>query len=49
MEFLSSKQLSSFCFFVNIIFFVWMVSSGEYVFSLLPLIAGSVCLSNILR
>lgn len=49
MDFLNSRQLSAFCFIVNTAFFVWMLTSGEYCLSVLPLIAGIICLSNVIQ
>jgi len=49
MNFLNSKQLSAFCFVVNIIFFIWMIANSAYLLSILPLIAGSICLTNVIQ
>jgi hypothetical protein len=49
MDFLASKEMSLFCFFLNEVFLIWMIISGELLLSLVPLVFGLICLNNALK
>ena len=47
MKFLSSKELSMFCFLVNCFFAITSLYVGNYIFFLMSMFFAIICVSNV--